>query len=268
VTETGKLEVRQVRPKDIRIPKRYLTPGRDNTALIVDMMENGQEEPVVVVNGTVIDGVRRAEIARVWEKRGSEKVHLNVVYPQTGDQLLHAIPSWKEKGKLGYSWSERPFDFVHVYNTMVLMYQQDAINSGERIAFTERIREYMKVHKTFIYHTRVLLKEFASGKDPGTPYFREKLVDVANGRLGPQQFLNQYRNHALVGDITGAGPQRAAITSMLGALSGISSSIKTLGPLAKDLSAEEVTAWIKQLRIEEKMIRGVIRSLERAKDER
>jgi hypothetical protein len=252
VTETG-LVPKTTRTRDLRVPRRKLTVEWDNSDLAADIDAFGQREPIVVWHGDVIDGVRRMRVLRRREVAGRrrEKFHdgwVDAVFPKTVDELISAMPRWTDKGKHGKAWAERPFDAMTLwYAVRESVAAERKERGGSPIAFRENLRKHLQVTVQYANTLLAAYSKFADMPPMATQYLQDKLEAAKRGEISPAYLIDLYYKYRMNGDLLTAAQQRLALDRILASLNGINASFTTLGPLAPDLTDEEMATWIKGL---------------------
>ncbi len=272
MTDTG-LEAQELRVRDLRYPTRILSPEQDNADLIADLRERGQVEPIVVWRGTVVDGVRRLRgIREITREQTGAKLSTGTVWayqPTTADQLLYSMKPWNHADKFGVPWANRPLDFEYVWRTLSNAYREAHTTPGVP-PFRDKALAHMGIKAHIIHHLLAVGRVYRNldpEQDPllTTEYLRQALQKVLRGKASPAYFMRVRRDHSMVGDITAASLQREAVEKMLASLVGINASFRTLGPLAKDLSDEEVAGWIARLKQERRNLAVAVTLLKKGK---
>lgn len=272
MTDTG-LESRELRVRDLRYPKRLLSPEQDDSDLTADIRERGQIEPIVVWQGTVVDGVRRLRILRdITREKVGTKLSTGTVWayqPATADQLLYSMKPWNYADKFGVPWANRPLDFEIVWRTISDAYRGEHVGPGVP-PFRDKALAHIGVKAHVIHHLLAvsrIYRDLDPEQDPllTTEYLRQTLQRVLRGEASPAYFIRVRRDHSMTGDITAAVLQREAVEKMLASLVGINASFRTLGPLAKDLSDEEVADWIVRLKKERSDLAVAVTLLKKGK---
>ena len=272
MTDTG-LEAQELRVRDLRYPARILSPRHDDSDLAADIRERGQVEPIVVWRGTVVDGVRRLRYLRESTRvKGSGNLSTGTVWayqPTTADQLLYSMKPWNHADKFGVPWANRPLDFENVWRTMSDAYREEHKRPGVP-GFRAKALAHMGI-KAHVIHQLLAVGRVYKDLDPEqdplltTEYLRQALQRVLRGEASPAYFMRVRQDHSMTGDITAATLQREAVEKMLASLVGINASFRTLGPLAKDLTAEEVANWVVRLKQERNALAVAITLLKKGK---
>lgn len=259
--------------RDLRYPDRVLSPRHDDSDLAADIRERGQVEPIIVWNGTVIDGVRRLRVIRDATRehvRGTMSTGMVWAYqPTTADQLLHSLKPLSEADKFGVPWANRPLDLEHVWRTLSAAYRAEHVGPGVP-TFRKKSFAHLKIAGHLLHNLLALgniYRDLDPERDPllRTEALRQALQNVLRGEGSPAYFLNIRRSQSMTGDITAPSPQREAIEKMLASLVGINASFRTLGPLAKDLTDEEVADWVARLKVERRALAQAATRLKKGK---